>query len=176
MMTADTKIMTSANTSSGSVTRSEIEDFLFLEAELLDEWQLDEWLALFQEGATYEVPTAGADEDVKSSSALFYIADDYGRLKFRVERLKSKAAHAEWPRSRLVRLVSNVRIKGESDDGIKVRANFACYRSKHHITDVFVGHINYVLINTADGLRIKSKRVMLDINSLRPHGKVSIIL
>ena len=30
-----------------TVTRAELEDFLYLEAALLDEWRLDEWLALF---------------------------------------------------------------------------------------------------------------------------------
>jgi hypothetical protein len=31
--------------------RAEIEEFLYMEAELLDEWRLDEWLELFEEGA-----------------------------------------------------------------------------------------------------------------------------
>jgi 3-phenylpropionate/cinnamic acid dioxygenase small subunit len=39
-----------------SVTRIELEDFLYLEAALLDEWRLEEWLALFVPGARYLVP------------------------------------------------------------------------------------------------------------------------
>src|SRR5579859_663821 len=90
--------------------REQVEDFLFFEAELLDNWQLDEWFALFEAGATYEVPAAGEPDDVSSDSTLFYIADDYERLSYRIARLKSKAAHSEWPRSKLMRMISNVRI------------------------------------------------------------------
>ena len=32
-----------------AVTREKVEDFLYAEAELLDNWQLNEWLALFDE-------------------------------------------------------------------------------------------------------------------------------
>ena len=37
--------------------RLEVEEFLVEEAALLDEWRLDEWLALFTEDATYVVPS-----------------------------------------------------------------------------------------------------------------------
>ena len=158
------------------LTRDEIEDFLYYEAELLDNWQLDEWLALFEETATYEVPTAGAADDVDSSNSLFYIADDYQRLCYRINRLKSKAAHSEWPRADLVRLISNIRIGEPVANGRAVTCKFACFRSKNHNTDTFVGHIRYVVTRTADGLKIQSKRVMLDLNSLRPQGRISILL
>ena len=39
-----------------SLTRSDIEDFLFAEADLLDQWRLPEWLTLFTDDAKYEVP------------------------------------------------------------------------------------------------------------------------
>lgn len=60
---------------SASVTHGELEDFLFLEAALLDNWQLDEWLALFVEGARYFIPPAGADDDADPATSLFYVAD-----------------------------------------------------------------------------------------------------
>src|SRR5271163_3779869 len=36
--------------------RQEVEDLLYKEAALLDEWRLDEWLELLTEDAVYEVP------------------------------------------------------------------------------------------------------------------------
>jgi 3-phenylpropionate/cinnamic acid dioxygenase small subunit len=39
-----------------------------------------------------------------------------------------------------------------------------------------VCHTIHKLVRTADGLRIRSKRVMLDIDGLRPHGMISAIL
>jgi p-cumate 2,3-dioxygenase beta subunit len=40
------------------VTRQQVEDFLFAEADMLDTWRLREWLALFDPEATgYFMPT-----------------------------------------------------------------------------------------------------------------------
>ncbi len=36
-----------------TVTRAEVEDFLYREAALLDEWKLDEWEKLLADDATY---------------------------------------------------------------------------------------------------------------------------
>lgn len=158
------------------LTRAMYEDFLYNEAALLDEWKLDEWFALFAPGATYDVPTAGAADDVSSAEALFYIADDYDRLGYRIARLKSPAAHSEWPRSDTARIIGNVRVLGTSDGITQVRCTFACYRSRNNITDLFVGHCLYGLVGGPNDIRILSKRVMLDVNSLRPQGRVSILL
>ena len=35
------------------VTRSDVEDFLYAEADILDAWDYDAWLDLFEEGARY---------------------------------------------------------------------------------------------------------------------------
>lgn len=156
--------------------RQEYEDFLFNEAALLDEWRLDEWFALFTEGATYEIPTASSPADVSSADSLFYVADDYSRLRHRVERLKKPGAHSEWPRSTGARLVSNVRVLGAQADGVHVSCAFATYRSKGDITDVYFGRQNYVFRTVGGELRIGAKRVLLAMTSLRPHGRVSIIL
>ena len=39
-----------------TVTRAEVEDFLFHEADLLDNWRLDDWLGLLTDDAEYYVP------------------------------------------------------------------------------------------------------------------------
>ncbi|MGD0189316.1 MAG: aromatic-ring-hydroxylating dioxygenase subunit beta [Rhizomicrobium sp.] len=89
-----------------SVRRSAVEDFLFHEAALLDDWKLTEWVALFEVGATYHVPPAGAAEDADPAMSLFYIADDYHRLTERAKRLLKRTAHVEFPHSRCRHMVS----------------------------------------------------------------------
>lgn len=161
---------------SAAITRAACEDLLYEEAALLDEWRLDEWLALFVDGATYEVPTAGAADTVQSTDTLFYIADDWHRLCQRVERLKKNTAHSEFPRSDGLRLVSNVRLLGEEERGLLVGSAFVTYRSKNDRTECFMGHHRHHLVLVEGRLRIAAKRSLLDMNSLRAQGRVSIIL
>ena len=87
-----------------------MEDFLYQEAALLDEWRLDEWLALFTVDARDVVPTTDLpDGDPKKE--LVFIDDDIVRLRARVERLKSRHGHREYPWSRTRRFITNVRVK-----------------------------------------------------------------
>ena len=166
---------TMAKAALAPVTRAEVEDFLYTEAALLDEWRLEEWFALFAPGAVYEVPTAGAPDDADSAKALFYIADDYVRLRERVARLGKREAHAEFPRSRLRRIVSNVRILSASAAQLRVACNLVCYRAKNGKVDTYFGHCLYELDASGPQWRITAKRVVLDMDLLYP-GKISILL
>ena len=77
-----------------TVTREQVEDFMFLEAEILDEWRLKEWLTLFTMDATYNVPATDVPANASPDGTLFYVADDRFRLEQRVERLLKRTAHA----------------------------------------------------------------------------------
>lgn len=157
-------------------SRADYEDFLYWEAALLDQWRLDEWFELFTPDAVYEVPTMGNGLEARPNNSLFYIADDYRRLRHRVTRLKKPTAHAEWPHSDTVHTVHNVRIEGANESGVQVTCCFSTYRSKHHNTDTYIGYSYYTLVDVDGKIRIRSKRVILGMNSLQPHGKISIIL
>jgi p-cumate 2,3-dioxygenase beta subunit len=157
------------------ITRSVIEDFLYAEAALLDEWRLHEWLELLTEDATYEVPSTDTpDGDAKTT--LFIIADSAERIRSRVNQLMGKFAWAENPPSRTRRLISNVRIRDIDGDTIRVTANFAVYRLRLELVDTYVGRYEYTLVLRDGMLKIRQRRAILDLEALRPHGKVSIIL
>jgi p-cumate 2,3-dioxygenase subunit beta len=159
-----------------NITRNDVEEFLYREAQMLDRWQLDEWLALFTDDALYHVPTVGTAPEVGPENTLFYIADDRARLRERVIRLQKKGAHVEWPRSRTRHMVSNVLIDERGENELQVSAAFAVHRFKNAAADVYVGSYRYRLAITDKGLRIREKRSMLDMDALRPHGRVSILL
>ena len=164
------------NTAANPFTRAEIEDLLYEEAALLDDWKLEEWLALYTEDARYMVPATDLPKDAPSEGNLFYIADDRYRMGERVKRLLKKTAFSEHPRSKTRHLVSNVRLLSQEGDECRVQAAFLTYRSKSGYTDTYVGSIDYVVVRRAEGLRIRSKRCTLDLEALRPQGRVSIIL
>ena len=157
------------------ISREQIEDFLYDEAALLDEWRLDEWLELLTDDASYYVPSTDTP-DGDHRTTLFLIADDAVRLRSRVKQLMGKSAHAETPRSRTRRLISNVRVREREGETIQVTANFVVYRMRYELMDTYVGRYEYTLVQRDETLKIKERRAILDLEALRPHGKVSIIL
>ncbi len=159
--------------------RLQVEDFLFREAELLDNWQLDEWLQLFTDDARYVVPATDLPEGDHTKD-LCIISDNMLMLRGRVNRLKSRHAHREYPWSRTRRLITNVRVH-ESGDEVQVRASFAVYRSRDASgrwsqTDCYVGEYHYVLLRRDGTFKIRYRRATLDLEGLHGHGAVSIIL
>ena len=157
-------------------TRHDIEDFLFHEAALLDDWKLEEWLALFTDDARYLVPATDLPKDAPPEGNLFYIADDYFRIGERVKRLMKKSAFSEHPRSKTRHLVSNVRLVSQAGDQCVATAAFITSRAKSGNVDLYVGSCDYTIIRKDEGLRIRSKRCTLDMDALRPHGRISILL
>lgn len=159
----------------GTITRQQVEDFLFQEAALLDEWRLDEWLALFETSATYEVPTTDRP-NADPQRSQYYVWDNYELLTARVKRLKSKHAHAENPHSRTRRLVTNVRLGESSDSSLDVRAAFLIYKIRDGNVDQFVGRYEHTLAANGEGLKFRKRRAVLELEVLRPGGRLSFIL
>jgi len=159
-----------------NVTREQVEDFMFLEAEILDEWRLKEWLTLFTQDATYNVPATDVPANASPDGTLFYVADDRFRLEQRVERLLKRTAHAEFPRSKTRHLVSNVRIRARKEDELDVGAAVLTYRTKMGLTETYIGSYRYRLVVEEGRLLIREKRCILDMDGLKPNGRISIIL
>ena len=154
--------------------RELVEDFLFQEAAMLDEWRLDDWVKLFTEDARYVVPTTDLPEgDPKRD--LVFINDDITRLHARVARLTSRHAHREYPWSRTRRFVSNVRVEEVNAAELSVTANVLVYRFRSGEGAPYVGSIDYVLRRDGGDLKIAYRRAVLDLEALSWHGAVSII-
>ncbi len=168
--------MTNAAVIAPTSTREDVEDFLFHEAALLDEWRLTEWLQLLTEDATYLIPPNDRP-DGDHRTTLFTIADDAARLRERVIRIMDPNCHAEQPRSRTRRLIANIRIIGNDEDFLTVAANFVCYRfRRHERVREYVGSYRHRLRREGRSFRISERRVILDAHELGSLGSVSFIL
>jgi p-cumate 2,3-dioxygenase beta subunit len=163
-------------TQAGAISRGDVEEFLYDEAHLLDDWKLKEWEALFTSDGSYHVPTTGAPEDASPETMLFYVADDRFRIGERVARLMKKGAHAEYPRSKTRHMVLNVRIESRSGDELVVQSSFMVHRSKDSSSSMYVGHYRHRLVVVDGHVMIREKRCTLDTDTLRPLGRISIIL
>jgi p-cumate 2,3-dioxygenase beta subunit len=158
------------------VTRQQVEDFLYAEAALLDAWRLDDWLALFDpESSGYYMPTTDLPGGGPSDT-LYLIADDMPKLRSRVEQLLGGLTWAENPRSRTRHMVNNVRLVGTEGDALLVQANFVVYRMRFQNIDPYIGEYHYKLRPGDGTFTILERRVVLDLEALRPHGKVSFIV
>lgn len=159
-----------------TLSREQVEDFLYNEAALLDAWDLDGWMELLTEDARYLVPPNEAP-DGDPDTTLFIIADDIHRIRGRVKRLQSRDAHAEFPPSRTRRLITNVRIMKQTADTATVAANFSIHRFRRNGRGgEYVGHYRFELRNGPAGLRISERRAVLDSEELGALGSVSFIL
>lgn len=157
-------------------TRAQIEDFLYREAALLDTWKLMEWTELFTEDGEYLIPSTDVP-DGEPANTLFLVYDDHHRLVERAKRLLKKSAHAEFPHSRLRRIIGNVMVDAGENGMVRVTCSFAVFRSRLQRADIYPGHSIYdLVVDGPAGFRIRRKRAVLDSDDLRDQGKVSIIL
>jgi p-cumate 2,3-dioxygenase beta subunit len=172
--------MTAVGFDLSALTRSDVEEFLYREAELLDAWDLDGWLALWASEHTRYVVPCNDTPDGDPSRDLVLIDDDGLRLRMRVERLNSRKAHREYPHSRTNHQVFNVRpgvvVDGPVGPELAVVASFTVWRFRNCRATHYVGRYHYRLIAGPGGPQIRTKRVVLDMTELRPAGDLAIIL
>ena len=161
--------------SAGSALRMEVEHFLYEEAELLDNWQLNEWVELFTEDAIYQVPALD-DPDRDPAQSVFLVADDLSRIRSRVRQLLGDTAWAENPRSQTRRLITNIRVTAVDGDTIHATANFLVHRSRMDRISTFVGQYQYQLIRNGESFKIAARKAILTQDTLRAQGIMSIVL
>jgi 3-phenylpropionate/cinnamic acid dioxygenase small subunit len=93
------------------------------EARLLDQLRFDEWLALYTPECLYWVPTTPAGGDPRREVAISF--DDRRRMEDRIFRLRTGYAWSQAPKSRTVRMISNVEVFATGREAVRmVRSNF----------------------------------------------------
>jgi 3-phenylpropionate/cinnamic acid dioxygenase small subunit len=127
-------------------TQHAVEQFLYAEAELLDQHRYHEWLELFTEDVHYWAPTRMTrtirerDREIAARGQSAFFEEDLYHLKGRVRRLTSGVSWSEEPPSRTRRLITNVRVRPRDDGALDVACNFYVYRSRlERHQDWFVG-------------------------------------
>jgi 3-phenylpropionate/cinnamic acid dioxygenase small subunit len=151
--------------------RHQVEDFFYLEAELLDDRKLREWLDLLTDDVRYWMPirhnpAQRPDEiaqELSKPGDAYYFDDNKENLRLRVERVYSKTAWSELPPSRTRHLISNVRIKKDNGSEIEVQSNFLVYRTRMESDkDIFVGTRQDILRRVNGSLKIARRTIVLD--------------
>ena len=138
-----------------------VERFLYHEARLLDTGQLEAWLDLFTEDATYWVPLERDQKDPYETSSIIH--DDRTLLALRVKQARHPRAHARLPLARTVHQVGNV-ISEETPDGLRVHSTLQLIEFRNEKQRVYGALVEHRLRKANGSYKIAHKRVDL-VNS-----------
>ncbi|MGE0826262.1 MAG: aromatic-ring-hydroxylating dioxygenase subunit beta [Candidatus Binatia bacterium] len=142
-----------------AIDRQQVEQFIYYEAQLMDEHRYDEWLALWADDALYWVPNNRDEVDPRREISLIY--DDWVRLQIRIGRLKSGFAHAQEPKSRMRRVVSNIVVEEAENGEITTYSNFLLAELRRSKQDIFAGRTMHRLRPHNDSFKMVTKKVLL---------------
>jgi len=158
--------------------KEEIEQFLYQEAELLDERRYEEWLALFAEDAQYFMPmrrNVPHDEPerefTRAGLDVNWFDEGKDTLTRRVKQILTGVHWAEEPPSRICHLISNVQVLTATPAAapveVTVKSRFLIYRNRVETeTDFLVGKREDVLRRVNGGWQIARRKIVLDQNVL----------
>ena len=159
--------------------KQEIEDFLYREADLLDERHYDEWLALLAEDLRYWMPmrrNVKVDdlerEFTREGVDISWFDEGKETLTRRVKQIQTGIHWAEEPVSRISHLLSNIQLvevnPSVSDPAeVSVRCRFLVYRNRVETeTDILVGKREDLLRRAGAEWRIARRKILLDQNVL----------
>jgi len=137
------------------------EQFLYHEARLLDTQQLEAWLDLFTDDATYWVPLEKDQREPLETSSIIH--DDRTLLELRVKQARHPRAHARLPLARTVHQVGNVMVE-EGKDELKVHSTLQVVEYRNDKQRVFGALVEHRLRPANGSFKIAHKRVDL-VNS-----------
>ena len=157
----------------------EIADFLYREAELLDERRYQEWLALLADDIRYWMPMRrnvklGDDqrEFTRSGSDINWFDEGKETLARRVRQIETGIHWAEEPVSRISHLVTNIQLIEATPsltDAAEalVKCRFLIYRNRVETeTDILVGKREDLLRRAGHSWLIARRKIVLDQNVL----------
>ncbi|CAI7978354.1 Biphenyl dioxygenase subunit beta [Frankia sp. Hr75.2] len=157
-------------------THYAIEQFLYAEAELLDDEDFGSWLQLIAEDMRYWAPVRmnrlyrERKKSLSPPGESAYFDETRAHLVQRVDRLKTRMAWAEDPPSRTRHLITNVRVRSTAQpDEFIVGSAFYVHRTRmERDLDSFVGKREDLLrrTDTESGYEIARRTVVFDVSTL----------
>lgn len=149
------------------LTQNEVEQFLYREAELVDDKQYDRWLELFDDDLEYRAPVRiwRSDAGLQVDPVACLWNDTKRTLSIRLERIASGFAWTEQPPSVIRHFVSNVRVSpGPTDDELIARSNVLVTRNRGPAApqDVIPADRFDLLRRVESSFRITRRTVIID--------------
>ncbi len=157
----------------------EVEEFLYQEAELLDERRFEDWLDILTEDIRYWMPIRRnvkfgelEREFTRQGQDINWFDEGKDTLTRRVNQILTGVHWAEEPLSRICHTVSNVQVLKATPSAsdateVSVKCRFMIYRNRVETeTDILVGKREEVLRKESGQWKIAERKVVLDQNVL----------
>lgn len=155
--------------------KQEVEDFLYLEADLLDQRRFREWLDLLAEDIVYFMPIRrnvkfgqhAERENTRQGEGISWFDEDKWTLTKRVEQILTGVHYAEEPLSRVTHMVSNVRLLEAGTDQVTVGSRFLVHQNRvEYESYTFIGRRTDILRRNGDSWLIARRELILEQNVL----------
>ncbi len=159
--------------------KQEIEDFLYHEAEILDERRYEEWLDLLCKDIRYYMPMRRNvkfgeldREFTREGQDINWFDEGKDTLVRRVKQILTGVHWAEEPLSRICHIVSNVQVleatpSASEPTEVKIKSRFLVYRNRVATeTDILVGKREDRLRKVNGDWNIAQRKIILDQNVL----------
>jgi len=159
--------------------KQQAEDFLYHEAELLDERRYEEWLELLASDIRYWMPIRRnvkfgelEREFTREGQDINWFDEGKDTLTRRVQQILTGVHWAEEPLSRICHMISNVQLLGVKPSAVEpsevtVKCRFLIYRNRVETeTDILVGKREDVLRRVDGRWKISRRKIVLDQNVL----------
>ncbi len=156
--------------------KEEVEEFLYAEADILDQRKFREWLDLLAEDIVYSMPLRrnvrfgehAAHENTRAGKDICWFDEDKWTLSKRVEQLMTGIHWAEEPLSRTTRFVSNVQLlevqpSVEAPLDVKVKSRFLIERHRvDYEAELFVGIRTDLLRRAGEKWEIARREILMN--------------
>src|ERR1700742_2461332 len=160
--------------------KQDVEDFLYMEADLLDQRMFREWLDLLAAGLVYFMPIRrnvkfgqhAEKENTRQGEGISWFDEDKWTLGKRVEQILTGVHYAEEPLSRVTHMVSNVRLlevapSVESVQEVTAGCRFLDYQNRVEYENfTFVGRRTDELRRMGSSWQIARREIILEQNVL----------
>ena len=159
--------------------KEEIQEFLFQEAELLDERKFEEWLDLLTDDIRYWMPMRRNvkfgeldREFTREGQDINWFDEGKDTLERRVKQILTGVHWAEEPLSRICHFVTNVQLlkvapSASEPTEVSVKCRFLVYRNRVQTeTDFLIGQREDTLRTVNGAWKIAQRKIILDQNVL----------
>ena len=160
-----------------SELHTDVCQFLYREARILDEHRFEEWLELLTDDVIYEMPVTltreRAEQDRVHDPEMQHFAETAHSLKMRVQRLGTEYAWAEDPPTRTRHLVLNVELEPDGTESeVVVHCAFLILsnRGASGEWNTLAGRREDVLVWAGDDWKISRRHLYLDQATLGMHS------